>query len=101
VELSSRSDSSSSEPAVARNALTPVIEFLLRHAPFDRMAPAHLEFLAKHLQDFREQNKHLNARQFRRKKMKMMRRFFKNRIIPSKADAMDKTIDGCYEMGKS
>jgi CBS domain-containing protein len=34
---------------VARNALAPVIEFLLRHAPFDRMAPAHLEFLAQHL----------------------------------------------------
>lgn len=44
-----RSDSSSSEPAVARNALAPVIEFLLRHAPFDRMAPAHLEFLARQL----------------------------------------------------
>lgn len=50
MELSSRSDSSSSEPVVARNALTPVVEFLLRHAPFDRMAPAHLEFLASHLQ---------------------------------------------------
>ena len=30
--------------------LAPVIEFLVRHAPFDRMAPAHLEFLAEHLQ---------------------------------------------------
>lgn len=39
MELSSRSDSSSFEPAVARNALTPVVEFLLRHALFDRMAP--------------------------------------------------------------
>lgn len=29
--------------------LTPVVEFLRRHAPFDRMAAAHLEFLAKHL----------------------------------------------------
>ena len=25
------------------------MEFLIRHAPFDRLAPAHLEFLAKHL----------------------------------------------------
>jgi CBS domain-containing protein len=49
VELNLRTDSRTSEPAAARNALTPVIEFLLRHAPFDRMAPAHLEFLAKHL----------------------------------------------------
>jgi CBS domain-containing protein len=49
VELSLRSDNSSSEPAVARNALAPVIDFLLRHAPFDRLAPAHLEFLAKHV----------------------------------------------------
>jgi CBS domain-containing protein len=35
---------------VARQALAPVVEFLHRHAPFDRMAPAHLEFLATHLQ---------------------------------------------------
>jgi len=35
---------------VARQALIPVIEFLRSHAPFDRMAPTHLEYLAKHLQ---------------------------------------------------
>jgi len=29
--------------------LAPTLEFLRRHAPFDRMAGAHLEFLAKHL----------------------------------------------------
>lgn len=29
--------------------LAPTIEFLRQHAPFDRMVPAHLEFLAKHL----------------------------------------------------
>ncbi len=29
--------------------LAPVLEFLGRHAPFDRMVPAHLEFLAKRL----------------------------------------------------
>ncbi len=29
--------------------LAPVIDFLRRHAPFDRLAPAHLEFLAAHL----------------------------------------------------
>ena len=38
-----------SQPAGARHGQAPVIEFLNRHAPFDRMAPAHLEFLAKHL----------------------------------------------------
>jgi CBS domain-containing protein len=32
-----------------RTILIPTIESLRRHAPFDRMAPAHLEFLAKHL----------------------------------------------------
>lgn len=29
--------------------LTPILEFLKRHAPFDQMAPAHLEYLAKRL----------------------------------------------------
>jgi CBS domain-containing protein len=48
VELNLRSDSNTSESA-ARHALAPVIEFLLRHAPFDRMGATHLEFLAKHL----------------------------------------------------
>jgi len=38
-----------SQPAEARHGQAPVIEFLNRHAPFDRMAPTHLEFLAKHL----------------------------------------------------
>jgi CBS domain-containing protein len=31
------------------SVLLPVLEFLRRHAPFDRMAPEHLEFLAKRL----------------------------------------------------
>jgi CBS domain-containing protein len=30
-------------------ALAPVLQFLRRHAPFDQMAPAHLEFLSQHL----------------------------------------------------
>lgn len=30
-------------------SLTPVIEFLRRHEPFEQMAPAHLEYLAKRL----------------------------------------------------
>src|SRR5262245_52177137 len=34
---------------VERNVLAPTVEFLRRHAPFDRMTAAHLEFLAKHL----------------------------------------------------
>lgn len=45
--------SNSHDPKPARNdtyrVLAPVLDFLRRHAPFDRMAPAHLEFLAKHL----------------------------------------------------
>ena len=49
MQLSSRSDSNNSEPALARAALAPVMEFLIRHAPFDRMVSAHIEFLAKHL----------------------------------------------------
>lgn len=38
-------------PESSRQAsvLLPVLEFLRRHAPFDRMAPEHLEFLAKRL----------------------------------------------------
>src|SRR5512138_3909317 len=32
-----------------QSSLAPVIDFLRRHAPFDQMAPAHLEFLAKRL----------------------------------------------------
>jgi CBS domain-containing protein len=49
VELSSRSENSSVVAAVAHNALTSVIEFLSQHAPFDRLTPAHLEFLAQQL----------------------------------------------------
>jgi CBS domain-containing protein len=33
----------------SQSSLAPVIDFLRRHAPFDQMAPAHLEFLAKRL----------------------------------------------------
>lgn len=33
----------------ATSVIAPVIEFLRRHAPFDRMADSHLEFLATHL----------------------------------------------------
>jgi CBS domain-containing protein len=43
----STDNTASTTPAGA--VLTPVIEFLVRHAPFDRMAAAHLEFLAKRL----------------------------------------------------
>lgn len=35
--------------AVEGNLLAPTVEFLRRHAPFDRMASPHLEFLAKYL----------------------------------------------------
>jgi len=38
-----------SNPRSASAVLAPVVEFLARHAPFDRMNPAHLEFLAKRL----------------------------------------------------
>ncbi|WP_197703345.1 putative nucleotidyltransferase substrate binding domain-containing protein [Sulfurifustis variabilis] len=43
------SPTENSRPAAARHVLAPVIEFLTQHAPFDRMAPQHLEFLAKRL----------------------------------------------------
>jgi CBS domain-containing protein len=33
----------------AQGVLGPTLEFLRQHAPFDRMTPSHLEFLAKHL----------------------------------------------------
>ncbi len=33
-----------------QSALTPVLDFLSQHAPFQQMAPAHVEFLAKRLQ---------------------------------------------------
>ena len=32
----------------ASAVLAPVIEFFSRHAPFDRMAPAHIQYLARH-----------------------------------------------------
>jgi len=44
-----RTDSPSAVRSVDA-VLAPVIEFLLRHAPFDVMAPAHLEFLARQSQ---------------------------------------------------
>ena len=47
--LSRASDNKPHDAATAEAVLAPVIEFLLRHAPFDRMAPSHLEFLASHL----------------------------------------------------
>ena len=49
MEMNLRSDGRTAEPAAARNAPGPVIEFLLRHAPFDRMAPVRLESLPRHL----------------------------------------------------
>jgi CBS domain-containing protein len=52
ANLSTHSNNQSSFDAradVERNVLAPTIEFLRRHAPFDRMTAAHTEFLAKHL----------------------------------------------------
>lgn len=43
-------DHSVSRTTTADAVLAPVIEFLVRHAPFDHMAPAHLEMLAKRVQ---------------------------------------------------
>lgn len=43
-------DNSVSRSTTAGAVLAPVIEFLVRHAPFDRMAAAHLEFLAQRAQ---------------------------------------------------
>ncbi len=34
---------------MTHNSIAPVIDFLRQHAPFDQMAPAHLEYLAKRL----------------------------------------------------
>ncbi len=39
----------SSRPATTNTVVAPVVEFLSRHAPFDQMSPAHVEFLAKRL----------------------------------------------------
>jgi CBS domain-containing protein len=43
-------DNSASRTTTAGAVLVPVIEFLVRHAPFDRMAVAHLIFLAERAQ---------------------------------------------------
>jgi CBS domain-containing protein len=47
--LATTPDNGSTRGAAASAVLAPVLEFLRRHAPFDQMAPGHLEFLAKHL----------------------------------------------------
>lgn len=47
--MSAQTNSANPRGDAQRNVLAPTIEFLRRHAPFDRMAPAHVEFLAKHL----------------------------------------------------
>jgi CBS domain-containing protein len=43
-------DNPVSRTTTAGAVLAPVIEFLVRHAPFDRMAAIHLEFLAQRAQ---------------------------------------------------
>lgn len=43
-------DNPVSRTTAAGAVLAPVIEFLARHAPFDRMAAKHREFLAQHVQ---------------------------------------------------
>jgi CBS domain-containing protein len=47
--LATTPENGSTRGAPASAVLAPVLEFLRRHAPFDQMAPGHLEFLAKHL----------------------------------------------------
>ncbi len=47
--MDTSTDNSISRTTAAGAVLAPVIEFLARHAPFDRMAAAHLEFLAQQL----------------------------------------------------
>lgn len=44
-----QTNSTNARADAQRNVLAPTIEFLSRHAPFDRMAAAHVELLAKHL----------------------------------------------------
>jgi CBS domain-containing protein len=44
-----RSPSKDNDARQAASALAPVLDFLRRHAPFDRMRDAHLERLARHL----------------------------------------------------
>ncbi len=48
--MDTSSDHSVSRTTAAGAVLAPVIEFLVRHAPFDRMAATHLEFLAQRVQ---------------------------------------------------
>jgi CBS domain-containing protein len=48
--MTSATDSKQSRDPQARHAIAPIVEFLVRHAPFDQMERAHLEFLAAHLQ---------------------------------------------------
>lgn len=49
ARLGASTNSSSPRSETERSVLAPTIEFLRRHAPFDRMTGPHLEFLAKHL----------------------------------------------------
>ena len=48
--MDTSTDNSVSRSTTAGAVLAPVIEFLVRHAPFDRMAGTHLEFLAQRAQ---------------------------------------------------
>ena len=48
--MDTSTDNSVSRTTAAGAVLAPVIEFLVRHAPFDRMTPAHLETLARRAQ---------------------------------------------------
>jgi len=43
-------DNSASRTTAAGAVLAPVLEFFAHHAPFDRMAASHLNFLAQHVQ---------------------------------------------------
>jgi len=45
-----RADNKKTKEAVAQSVLTPVVEFLRRHAPFDEMARSHIDFLARRLE---------------------------------------------------
>ena len=50
ANVDTSTDNSVSRSTAAGAVLAPVIEFLVRHAPFDRMAATHLEFLAQRAQ---------------------------------------------------
>jgi CBS domain-containing protein len=50
ANVDTSTDNSVSPTPTAGAVLAPVIEFLARHAPFDRMAASHIEFLARHAQ---------------------------------------------------